>query len=79
MTKQDQVTKTHLLVTMCDVLESIYAADDNPPDLAVVSVVRGYMMAIEKLTNEEAAPTKPKQRRARRKKADMVAANAEVA
>jgi hypothetical protein len=77
MTKQDQETKISLAVALFDTLVTLDDNDDSDiSDTAVASVVHGYMMAWLAMG---VAPAKPKQRRARRKKADIVAEKAEVA
>jgi hypothetical protein len=81
MTKQTQEYKADLSMAMFDALWAIYAIDGMAIDAPITAVVLGYMMAFKNLVGEEGeeAPAKPKQRRARRKKSDMVALAAEVA
>jgi hypothetical protein len=77
MTKEQQENETFLAVKMFGALGALYAADGNIPDWFVASIVRSFIAAGQ--TTEEAAPAKPKQRRARRKKADIVALAVEAA
>jgi hypothetical protein len=75
MTKQQQETKVTLAVAMFETLVALDANDDSDiSDAAVASVVHGYMMAwvAMGLGGAEVAPAKPKQRRARRTKANMI-------
>jgi hypothetical protein len=76
MTKETQGIKTILAEGLFEALEALYAFDGTAsPDLSVMSVVNGYMLAWQKQNDEEVAPAKPKQRRARRKKTEPPAIN----
>jgi hypothetical protein len=75
MTKQIQENKAELAVRLFDALRALYASEGGSPESSVVmSFVDGFMWAVMKMEAEKAAPAKPQQRRARRKKVDIAMA-----